>query len=233
MGAATAGRATAPNGIVTQEPYRNREEKRKAGREAALAACLAGRKQCNALVQDALGGSVGEEEWRAWEERTARALRAKEARGIRNASPPKRASRPEPRPSKLYAPEMECDAARDVRLVHGAARCFQLIYALQRGQLPRPTKRWLAEQLGVCTRTVQRYLKQLRLLGYITVDEIRTATGWMIGQIVRTTRKALPFFRREARRNPRNLGRQFCPPKQIPSVSVSTNEEAFPNSLQL
>ena len=216
----------APNGDITNEPYRIRAAKRKAEREATLTAAVARSKQSSAIVEAALTRPVSEEERRAWEERTVRAQRAKDAqREGRKAAAPKRASRPPPPPSRLYAPEMACDAARDTRLVHGAVRCLQLIHALQRGQLPRPTKRWLAEQLDTSTRTVQRYLKQLRELGYIAVEEIRTVTGWMVGQVVRVTKKALPFFRRFAPKVRMTLGETDLSSIKIPSVSESTSRD--------
>jgi len=223
MGAAAAARAMAPDGGITNEPYLTRAVKRKAERNAALAASVRKSAEQNELIQSARSNSVTDEERRAWEMRTERAQRALDARREgRRAPGPKRAARPAPRPSRLYSPEMACDAARDTRLMHGAVRCFQLIHALQGGQLPRPTKRWLAEQLGVCQRTVQRYLKQLRELGYIAVEEIRTAAGWMVGQVVRVTKKALPFFRRFAQEGGRTLGETALSSREIPSVSEST-----------
>ncbi len=226
MGAAAAARAMALKGDITQEPYRTRAAKRKADREAALASSVRKSMSQNELAQSAQSKTVTDEERKAWEARTERAQRAMDAqRQGRKAPPPTRASRPAPRPSRLYSPEMACDAARDTRLMHGAARCFQLIYALQRGQLPRPTKRWLAEQLGVCQRTVQRYLKQLREFEYIAIEEIRTATGWMVGQVVRVTKKALPFFRQFTPKIRMVLGETGLSPKKIPSVSESTSQD--------
>jgi DNA-binding transcriptional ArsR family regulator len=231
MGAAAAARAMAPNGGITNEPYRTRAAKRKADREAALASSVRKSMEQNELLQSARSKTVTDEERRAWEMRTERAQRALDARREERRAPaPKRASRPAPKPSRLYSPEMACDAARDTRLMHGAARCFQLIHAVQRGQLPRPTKRWLAEQLGVSQRTVQRYLRQLRELGYIAVEEIRTATGWMVGQVVRVTKKALPFFRRFAPKNGMTLGETVLSPIQIPPVSESTSRHRPPEN---
>jgi hypothetical protein len=72
---------------------------------------------------------------------------------------------------------------------------------------------------------VQRYLKQLQELGYIAVAALCTASGWMIGQVVRVTKKALPFFKRFTHKSGATQGETKMSPIQIPSVSESTFEQ--------
>lgn len=223
MGAAAAGRAMTPSGVFTPEPYRNREEKRKADRAAALAAAVAKTARSNPIIQASQAGGVTDDERRMWEERTVRAQRAMDAQREGRRTRRARADRPPPPASRLYAPDMSCDAARDARLPAGAVRCLQIIQALQKGQQPRPTKTWLAAQLAVSTRTVQRYLADLRQYGYIATNLIANAAGWVIGQVVRVTNAVLPFFRRFSDKKPRKLGETIMSPIQIPTVSESTS----------
>lgn len=226
MGAATAGRATTPNGVATHEEYLTRAAKRKDDRKAALAAVVAKAALSNPLVLSARAGSVTDEERIAWEERTGRAQRAKDAQSGGQRKRHSRANRPPPPPSRLYAPAISCDAARDERLSSGAVRCLQLIQAVQRGRKPRISKSWLAMQLHVHVRTVQRYLSQLRETHYIETDPIFNSAGWMIGQIVRVTKSVLPYFFRKRKEICGKLGETKLSPKQIPSGSVTTSKSS-------
>ena len=222
-GAAAAARAMAPNGGIAPESYRTNAEKRKAERAAALVASLTRSMQGNELVQASRARPVTEEERKAWEDRAVRAQRAKEAqRSGKRAPVPKRAPKAPPKPSRLYSPEMSCDAARDVELSKGARVCLQLIHAVQRGRTPIIHRAWLADRLGVSVRQVQRYLHQLRECGYIVVTELRTAKNWMIGQIIRVTEAVQPFFRRAGWKKRRNPGETFLSHLQIASLSDST-----------
>ena len=223
MGAATAARATTPYGVVTQEPYRNRQEKRKAERAALLAAAVASASRANHIVQSAQSGAITDTERLVWEQRTIRAQRAKDAQGKPSEAPaPRRTSNPPPPHSRLFAPAMSCDAARDTRLSKGARLALQLIHAVQKGRTPIIHRAWLADRLGVCARQAQRYIAELRRFDLVTVSEVRTAKGWMIAQIIRITAAVLPFFQRSRPKKGGNPGETNSSPLQIPLVSEST-----------
>jgi hypothetical protein len=242
MGAAGAARVMAPNGDIANKSYRTKAAKRKAEREAALAASISRSIEDNPIVQGARTCPISDGERRAWEERTARAQRAKDAqREGRKAPAPKRASRPPPPPSKLYAAAMSCAAACDTRLEKVAVPVLQLIVALTNKGVAWPTKKWLAEKLGVCTKTIQRALASLRKWGYLGELELRkNAIGWCVGQVLRITEAVKPIFKRKGYKKrpkaPKNRGNQGgtkLSPIQIPSVSEITSSQRSPEKIDL
>ncbi len=222
QGAATVARAGSPTRDPATTGYGTPAERRK----AAMATALAASRAASPIIQ-AAQTPLTPTEVNEWEARSARQQRAKDAqRAGQRTAPPPRADRPPPRPSRLYAPPMACDAARDTRLSSGAVRCLQIIHALQRGHQPRPTKAWLAEQIGVSARQVQRYLAELREWGYIATDLIRTAAGWVVGQVVQITDAVKPYFWRRRSKTGGKLGETSVSPYQIAPLSDSTSEPA-------
>jgi len=64
-----------------------------------------------------------------------------------------------------------------------AVLVLQLIVALTNKGVAWPTKKWLAEKLGVCTKTIQRALASLRKWGYLGGLELRkNAIGWCVAR---------------------------------------------------
>ena len=126
-----------------------------------------------------------------WTESARRSQRAKDAQrlGQRTARP--RDQNPAPRPSRLWAKSLSCEAMGDTRLSMGARTALVVIRALTAlGE--RISKAGLAKLLGVAPRTVQRYLAQLRASGYIRTRLIANAIGWIVAQAVEVTDAVLP-----------------------------------------
>jgi len=126
-----------------------------------------------------------------WAERSARSARAKDAQRSGQRTPRPRDRNPAPRPTRLWAKSIGCEAMGDTRLTMGARAALVLIRALASlGE--RISKAGLAKLLGVAPRTVQRYLAQLRAWGYIRTRLIANAIGWIVAQAVEVTEKVLP-----------------------------------------
>ena len=125
----------------------------------------------------------------------ARRNRARQAlqEGARTAN--RRKSRPEPDQSRQWAREMSTRAFRDDRLTMGAKALLTIIVA-ECGDHGRRmlAKAYLARRIHRSARTVQRYLGQLRRLGYIATDTVRNRAGWTIGQRIGAAALALPFW---------------------------------------
>ena len=110
---------------------------------------------------------------------------------------PVRWFRPEPRPSVQYAGHMATTAARDHRLVPQAKAALQVIRArCGTGTHTATTKTTLAHIMGVCTRSIGRYLADLVRFGYIETRTRRGAGGLYVGLIATITQKVLPCFRK-------------------------------------
>ncbi len=127
-------------------------------------------------------------------ERTA----ARRARAL-SAGPalPTRWHRPAPRASNQYAAHMATEAARDRRLVPQAKALLVVLRArCGTGTVTQTCKTTLAHIMGVCTRSIGRYLAELARFGYIERISRRGHSGLTIGLAVTITEKVLPCFRR-------------------------------------
>jgi hypothetical protein len=124
---------------------------------------------------------------------------ARRSRLFTGASPavPIRWFRPEPRASVQYAGHMATTAARDHRLTPQAKALLQVLRArCGNGNETATCKTTLAHIIGVCTRSVGRYIHDLIRFGYIVTRERRGAGGLTIGLAVIITEKVLPCFRK-------------------------------------
>lgn len=99
--------------------------------------------------------------------------------------------RPVPKDSGAYVPELAARLEDDPNLCDGARRCARKLaeetYRKDRDSRSLAvTVTYLAQALGRCRRTVQRYLRQLEREGYIAVDVIAGARSRMcVGLVVR------------------------------------------------
>lgn len=114
-----------------------------------------------------------------------------------DAAAPVRWFRPEPRPSVQYAGHMTTTAARDHRLTPQAKALLVILRArCGNGTATATCKTTLAHIMGVCTRSVGRYIRDLIRFGYIETRERRGQRGLTIGLAVAITEKVLPCFRK-------------------------------------
>lgn len=128
-------------------------------------------------------------------ERRAARLDLRQAGGVRNT--PARRFRPEPRPSVQYAGHMATTAARDHRLTPQSKALLQVLRARCGNGIETATcKTTLAHIMGVCTRSIGRYVAELGRFGYIEARARRGANGLYTGLVVRITEKVLPCFRK-------------------------------------
>ena len=127
-------------------------------------------------------------------ERKAARLDFRHAGAVRCA--PARWFRPEPRASVQYAGHMATTAARDHRLTPQSKAVLQVLRArCGTGTVTSTCKTTLAHIMGVCTRSIGRYIAELIRFGYIEARARRGATGLYTGLVVRITEKVLPCFR--------------------------------------
>jgi len=116
-----------------------------------------------------------------------------------SAATPARWHRPEPRPSLQYAGHMATTAARDRRLTPQSKALLTILRArCGNGTRTDTCKTTLAHILGVCTRSVGRYVSELVRFGYIETRIRRGASGLHVGLAVLITEKVLPCFRKSA-----------------------------------
>lgn len=125
----------------------------------------------------------------------ARSARAKASSGNTRRDP--RAERSAPDDSRQWCREMATTAFRDDRLTPGAKALLAIIVA-ETGDYEASgrmlNKGYLARRIGRSTRTIQRYLAQLRRYGYIAAQVIATRAGWCIGQVIRALPLVRPFW---------------------------------------
>jgi hypothetical protein len=117
-----------------------------------------------------------------------------------------------PRDTGAYVPEMAARIENDRNLTDGARRCARKVleYIYRKNRESREseiTVPYIAEALGRCERTVQRYLRLLENEGYIQVYVIPSErTRMCIGLLIRILDPLLPRHRRhkwpEKRGNP-------------------------------
>ena len=127
--------------------------------------------------------------------RAERALRAKDAQRTGQRTSRARADNPAPADSGMWSKAMSLRSAADTRLTMGARVALQVIRALT-ARRARISRNGLAVVLGVCARTAQRYLSQLRELGYIRTRLIANRGGWVVAQVIEITEKVLPRHHR-------------------------------------
>ena len=115
------------------------------------------------------------------------------------SSTPGRWHRPEPRPSVQYAGHMATTAARDHRLTPQSKALLMVLRArCGHGTATATCKTTLAHIMGVCTRSIGRYVRELVRFGYIETRIRHGATGLHVGLAVVITEKVLPCFRKAA-----------------------------------
>ena len=108
----------------------------------------------------------------------------------------------QPRDSGAYVPEMAARIDDDRNLTDGARRCARKImeYAYRKNRESREaeiTVTYLAKALGRCSRSVQRYLRQLEAAGYISVAVIHARTRMCAGLLVEVLAPLFPRHRRQ------------------------------------
>ena len=109
---------------------------------------------------------------------------------------PARWFRPEPRPSVQYAGHMATTAARDRRLTPQAKAVLVVLRArCGNGTHTATCKTTLAHIMGVCTRSIGRYIRELIRFGYIETRTRRGEGGLYVGLVATITEKVLPCFR--------------------------------------
>lgn len=115
----------------------------------------------------------------------------------RGRTAPSRWYRPEPRQSAQYAAHMATTAARDHRLTPQSKAVLQVLRArCGNGTNTETCKTTLAHIMGVCTRSIGRYIAELIRFGYIETRARRGASGLYTGLVISITEKVLPCFRK-------------------------------------
>lgn len=110
---------------------------------------------------------------------------------------PARWFRPEPRLSLQYAGHMSTMAARDKRLAPQSKALLQILRArCGTGTRTETCKTTLAHIMGVCTRSIGRYVAELARFGYIERTARVGAGGLYTGLVIAITEKVLPCFRK-------------------------------------
>lgn len=112
---------------------------------------------------------------------------------------PTRWHRAEPRPSIQYAGHMATTAVRDRRLTPQAKALLVILRArCGNGTRTETCKTTLAHIMGVCTRSIGRYVADLVRFGYIEARPRIGGSGLYTGLVIAITEKVLPAFRKTA-----------------------------------
>ncbi len=107
--------------------------------------------------------------------------------------------RKEPRPSIQYAGHMATTALRDRRLTPQAKALLGVLRArCGNGTRTETCKTTLAHIMGVCTRSIGRYVADLVRFGYIEARPRTGGSGLYTGLVISITEKVLPAFRKTA-----------------------------------
>ncbi|KAB2910935.1 MAG: helix-turn-helix domain-containing protein [Hyphomicrobiaceae bacterium] len=115
------------------------------------------------------------------------------------AAMPARWQKPEPRASFQYAGHMATTAARDKRLTPQSKALLVVLRArCGNGTRTETCKTTLAHIMGVCTRSIGRYIAELVRFGYIEACARQGKSGLYTGLVLRITEKVLPCFRKLA-----------------------------------
>lgn len=110
---------------------------------------------------------------------------------------PNRWFKPEPRASEQYAAHMSTTAARDRRLTPQSKALLQVLRArCGNGTRTETCKTTLGSIMGVCTRSIGRYIAELVRFGYIESRARVGAGGLYTGLVITITQKVLPCFRK-------------------------------------
>lgn len=114
--------------------------------------------------------------------------------GTRRQIPP-RWGREAPIPSDQYSPNMATTAARDNRLTPQAKALLQVLHArcVANGST-ETTKGTLANIMGRCERTIQRYIADLVRFGYIETKTRRNGRGLYNGLVIVVTGLVKPCY---------------------------------------
>lgn len=108
---------------------------------------------------------------------------------------PPRWGREAPIPSDQYAPNMATTAARDNRLTPQAKALLQVLHARCAATgSTETTKGTLANVMGRCERTIQRYIAELVRFGYIEAKTRRNGRGLYNGLVVVVTGLVKPCY---------------------------------------
>ena len=107
-----------------------------------------------------------------------------------------------PRDTGAYVPEMSARIEDDRNLTDGARRCArkiaEYVYRKNReGREAEITVTYLVKALGRCSRSVQRYLRQLEQAGYISVEVIYARTRMCAGLMVELLAPLFPRHHRQ------------------------------------
>ncbi len=175
-----------------------------------------------ARLRARVGGSeASEAEWTEMRSRYERRERAWDAHVKSRKTPNRRATRPAPSPSNQYCPSLSTTPARDQRLSPGTIRTLVLIRAvIGRDSSRIITRKYLAHTLGYSERTAQRHLSLLRQYGYITSRLVNAPNGRTLGQRIRVTSAARPFWQTE--------GSGLSPLQPFPINGVSEDRKRAP-----
>ena len=112
---------------------------------------------------------------------------------------PSRWMRKEPRASIQYAGHMATTALRDRRLTPQAKALLGVLRArCGNGTRTETCKTTLAQIMGVCTRSIGRYVADLVRFGYIEARPRIGCSGLYTGLVISITEKVLPAFRKTA-----------------------------------
>jgi len=116
---------------------------------------------------------------------------------------------PAPKDSGAFVPATAARIEDDRNLTDGARRCARKIMELthrsnRAGRSLDVTVSYLAQGLGKCRRTVQRYLRQLEREGYIQVDVVTGERSRMCAGLI--VRALAPMFPRHDRRRASQRG---------------------------
>lgn len=119
----------------------------------------------------------------------------KRPRPVGPTKPRPRSTKPAPRPSRQYARATPTTVIRDTRLTPGARLlAMELRAVCGRDGLAVTTRRYLCHQLGVCMRTLARYLAELRAHAYVATVRVVGESGQTIGLQVECLDPLLPSW---------------------------------------
>lgn len=153
------------------------------------------------------------------DQRTTESRRARAIASQSNRTRDPRGERQPPDASRQWVREMATTAYRDDRLTMGAKALLAIIVAEtgeHEGRGRMLNKSYLARRIKRSTRTVQRYLAQLRRYGYIAAEAVATRAGWCVGQILRALPVARPFWHWQNARGRKIQGEtQLTPTKAL------------------
>jgi hypothetical protein len=121
-------------------------------------------------------------------------------------------------------------AARDQRLSSGTARFLQIVVAEIGNDGSRMISRArFAKLMGKCTRTIQRYLSELKRFGYMLAEAVHGRSGLQIGQRLTLGAGVLPANPGETKLSP--INRNFLYKKAADAETYPQPAKAWPSKL--